>query len=93
MRVSATMKIQQLFPTTEVACDEDPTSFDACVLKKSSTVSPCHLPFLNYSSIPSDNMLPICQTPAEGYAAFQQFAPESDVGIDLSVEYRVAANA
>jgi tetratricopeptide (TPR) repeat protein len=27
------------------------------------------------------------------YAAFQQFAPESDVGIDLSVEYRVAANA
>ena len=24
------------------------------------------------------------------YAAFQQFAPESDVGIDLSVEYRVA---
>ena len=73
MRVSATMKIQQLFPTTGVACDEDPTSFDACVLKKSSTVSPCHLPFLNYSSIPSDNMLPICQTPAEGYAAFQQF--------------------
>jgi hypothetical protein len=27
------------------------------------------------------------------YAAFQQFAPESDVGIDLSVEYRQAANA
>jgi hypothetical protein len=24
------------------------------------------------------------------YAAFQQFAPESDLGIDLSVEYRVA---
>jgi tetratricopeptide (TPR) repeat protein len=24
------------------------------------------------------------------YAAFQQFAPESDIGIDLSVEYRVA---
>jgi hypothetical protein len=24
------------------------------------------------------------------YAAFQRFAPESDVGIDLSVEYRVA---
>jgi hypothetical protein len=24
------------------------------------------------------------------YAAFQQFAPESDIGIDLSVEYRAA---
>ena len=67
--VSTQMEMQQFISTSDFSCSEDTGGFDACVLQQSLSAATCRLPFQTDHPL----LLPICQNPEEGQAAFQQF--------------------